>query len=202
MWEQGRDALRDGRWMEAEYAFRTVLQQQPDNWRVMRDLAIVLRRLGQKEDAGSLEASAAALAPPSEKPVKRLRLKSLGLAEFLLTLLNPASLGILLFASMLLPLIPWIAVAYYRVWPNRSRTLGIGIIGWIFLKVRLGTTGPFLLGLTAGALWLAILAPYAITDSDSGLRLFTGFITVFTTLCALRIVTVLGLRLRAFLQRT
>jgi hypothetical protein len=103
---------------------------------------------------------------------------------------------------MLLPLIPWIAVAYYRVWPNRSRTLGIGIIGWIFLKVRLGTTGPFLLGLTAGALWLAILAPYAITDSDSGLRLFTGFITVFTTLCALRIVTVLGLRLRAFLQRT
>jgi hypothetical protein len=202
MWEQGRDALRDGRWMEAEYAFRTVLQQQPDNWRVMRDLAIVLRRLGQKEEARRLEGSAAALAPPSEKPVRRLRLKSLGLAEFLLTLLNPASLGILLFASMLLPLIPWIAVAYYRVWPNRSRTLGIGIIGWIFLKVRLGTTGPFLLGLTAGALWLAILAPYAITDSDSGLRLFTGFITVFTTLCALRIVTVLGLRLRAFLQRT
>ncbi len=202
MWEQGRDALRDGRWMEAEYAFRTVLQQQPDNWRVMRDLAIVLRRLGQKEEAGRLEASAAALAPASEKPVRRLRLKSLGLAEFLLTLLNPASLGILLFASMLLPLIPWIALAYYRVWPNRSRTLGIGIIGWIFLKVRLGTTGPFLLGLMAGALWLAILAPYAITDTDSGLRLFTAFIAVFTALCALRIATVVGLRLRGFLQRT
>jgi hypothetical protein len=202
MREQGRDALRDGRWMEAEYAFRTALQQQPDNWPVMRDLAIVLRRLGQKEEARRLEASAASLAPPGEKPVKRSWLKSLGLAEFLLTLLNPASLGILLFASILMPLIPWIAVAYYRVWPNRSRTVGIGIIGWIFLKVRLGTTGPFLLGLTAGALWLAILAPYAITDSDAGLRLFTGFIAVFTALCALRIATVVGLRLRAFLHGT
>jgi hypothetical protein len=202
MWEQGRDALRDGRWMEAEYAFRTVLQTQPDNWMVMRDLAIVLRRLGQKQEARRIEASAAALAPPSEKPAKRSWLKSLGLAEFLLTLLNPVSLGLLLFASMLLPLIPWIAVAYFKVWPNRSRTLGIGIIGWIFLKVRLGTTGPFLLGLTAGALWLAILAPYAIPDSDSGLRLFTGFIALFTALCALRVVTALGLRLRFILKRS
>jgi hypothetical protein len=202
MWEQGRDALRDGRWMEAEYAFRTVLQTQPDNWMVMRDLAIVLRRLGQKQEARRIEASAGALAPPSEKPAKRSWLKSLGLAEFLLTLLNPVSLGLLLFASMLLPLIPWIAVAYFKVWPNRSRTLGIGIIGWIFLKVRLGTTGPFLLGLTAGALWLAILAPYAIPDSDSGLRLFTGFIALFTALCALRIVTALGLRLRFILKRS
>jgi hypothetical protein len=202
MWEQGRDALRDGRWMEAEYAFRTVLQQQPDNWMVMRDLAIVLRRLGQKQEARRIEASAAALTPPGEKPAKRSWLKSLGLAEFLLTLLNPVSLGLLLFASMLLPLIPWIAVAYYKAWPNRSRTLGIGIIGWIFLKVRLGTTGPFLLGLTAGALWLAILAPYALTDPDSGLRLFTGFIALFTALCALRIVITLGLRLRSLLERS
>jgi hypothetical protein len=202
MRELGLDALRDGRWMEAEYAFRTALQQQPDNSTVMRDLAIVLRRLGQKEEARRLEGSVAALAPPSEKPVRRLRLKSLGLAEFLLTVLNPASFGILLFASMLLPVIPWIAVTYYRVWPNRSRTLGIGIIGWIFLKVRLGTTGPFLLGLTAGALWLLILAPYAIPDTDAGLRLFTGFIAVFTALCALRIATVVGLRLRVFLHGT
>jgi hypothetical protein len=103
---------------------------------------------------------------------------------------------------MLLPLIPWIAVAYFKVWPNRSRTLGIGIIGWIFLKVRLGRTGPFLLGLTAGALWLAILAPYAIPDSDSALRLFTGFIALFTALCALRVVTALGLRLRFILKRS
>jgi Flp pilus assembly protein TadD len=76
MRELGLDALRDGRWMEAEYAFRTALQQQPDNWMVMRDLAIVLRRLGQKEEARRLEGSAAALAPPSEKPVRRLRLKA------------------------------------------------------------------------------------------------------------------------------
>jgi hypothetical protein len=200
MWEQGRDALRDGRWMEAEYAFRTVLQQQPDNWMAMRDLAIVLRRLDQKEEAGRLEASAAVVAPPSEKPVNRSWLKRLGLAEFLLSVLNPASLGTLLFASMLLPCIPWIAVAYYRAWPNRSRTLGIGIIGWIFLQVRRGTAGPFFLGLTAGALWLSILGPYAISDTDSGLRLFTGFIAVFTALCALRIVTALVRRLRSAFQ--
>ena len=103
---------------------------------------------------------------------------------------------------MLLPLIPWIAVAYYRIWPNRSKTLGIGIIGWIFLNVRRGTTGPFLLGLTAGALWLAILGPYALTDTDSGLRLFTGFIALFTALCALRIATAIGRRLRSRIQGT
>jgi tetratricopeptide (TPR) repeat protein len=200
MWEQGRDALRDGRLMEAEYAFRAVLEQQPDNWKAMRDLAVVLRRLGQKEEARRLEARAATLAPPSEKPVRRSWLQRLGLAEFLLAVLNPASLGIMLFASMLLPVIPWIAAAYYRIWPNRSKTLGIGIIGWIFVKVRRGMTGPFFLGLTAGALWLAILGPYALTDTDLGLGLFTGFIAVFTALCALRIVTALGLRLRSLLQ--
>jgi hypothetical protein len=194
--------LRNGRWMEAEYGFRAVLQQQPDNWLAMRELAVVLRRLGQKEEARRLEARAASLAPPDEKTVSGSWLQRLGLAEFLLAVLNPASLGIMLFASMLLPLVPWIAVAYYRIWPNRSKTLGIGIIGWMFLKVRLGTTGPFLLGLTAGALWLAILGPYALTDTDSGLRIFTGFIALFTALCALRIVTALGLRLRFLLERS
>ena len=194
--------MRDGRWMEAEYAFRAVLQQQSDNWMAMRDLAVVLRRLGQKEEARRLEARAATLAPPSEKPVRRSWVQRLGFAGFLLALLNPVSLGIVLLASMLLPLIPWIAVAYYRIWPNRSKTIGIGIIGWIFLNVRRGTTGPFLLGLTAGALWLAILGPYALTDTDSGLRLFTGFIALFTALCALRIATAIGRRLRSRIQGT
>ena len=49
---------------------------------------------------------------------------------------------------------------------------------------------------------MAILAPYALADSDSGLRLFTGFIALFTALCALRILTALGLRLRARLSGT
>lgn len=194
--------MRDGRWMEAEYAFRTVLQQQPNNWKAMRNLAIVLRRLGQKDEARQLDATAAALAPPSEEPAKGSWLKKLGIAEFLLTLLNPVSLGILLFASMLLPLMPWIALAYYRLWPNRSSTFTVGIIAWIFLAVRRGTAGPFLLGLTAGTLWLGILVPYAIADTDSGLRVFTGFIALFTALCGLRIVTTIAGRLRSVLQST
>src|SRR5256884_6928934 len=188
--------------MEAEYAFRAVLQQQSDNWMAMRDLALVLRRLGQKEEARRLSATPAHPAPQGGKPARRSWLQRLGFAGFLLAVLNPLSLGIMLFASMLLPVIPWIAVAYYRIWPNRSKTLGIGIIGWIFLNVRRRMTGPFLLGLTAGALWLAILGPYALTDTDSGLRLFTGFIGLFTALCALRIAAAIRLRVRSLIQGT
>ncbi|TMD65183.1 MAG: hypothetical protein E6I84_10605 [Chloroflexi bacterium] len=193
---QGRDAMSGGRWMEAEYAFRTVLEQEPGNWMAMRALASALRQLGQREEARHMEARAAALAPPAHKPARRSWLRRLGFAEFLLMLLNPISLGTLLIASVLLPLIPWIAVVYYRAWPNRSRSLQMGIIGWIFVRVRLGSMGPFILGFTAGFVWLAILGPYATTDPDVGLRLFTGFIAVFTALCGLRLVIAIALQLR------
>ncbi|HEV3095747.1 MAG TPA: hypothetical protein VG104_01260 [Candidatus Dormibacteraeota bacterium] len=198
---QGREAMSAGRWMEAEYALRTALEQEPGNWMVMRDLASVLRELGQKREARQVDAKAAALKPAGQKPAKRSWLRRLGLAEFLLMLLNPLSLGTLLIASMLLPLLPWIAVAYYRLWPNRSRTLQMGIIGWIFLRVRLGSMGPFILGLVAGFLWLAILGPYATADPDMGLRLFTGFIALFTALCALHLLVNVALRLRRIASR-
>jgi hypothetical protein len=77
----------------------------------------------------------------------------------------------------------------------------MGIIGWIFLRVRLGSMGPFILGLVAGFLWLAILGPYATADPDMGLRLFTGFIALFTALCALHLLVNVALRLRRIASR-
>ena len=169
MWDQGRDALRDGRWMEAEYALRTLLQQQQPH-KLDGDAGSGYRASPAGPERGSTTSRRQCRRPraPQRETCKAFMAQKPGTRR--------------IFAD-----------------PAESR---IGIVGWIFLKVRLGTTGPFLLGLTAGALWLAILAPYALADSDSGLRLFTGFIALFTALCALRILAALGLRLRARLSGT
>lgn len=196
LYAQGEAALHAGHWIEAEFAFRSVLEQQPNNWKAMRGLAVALRQLGQRDEARQFESRAGPLAPPAEKQARRSWLTRLGVGEFVLAVLNPGSLALLMFGSMLLPLLPWLAAIYYRIWPRRRRTLASGIIGWIFVGVRTNRNGPFVLGLTSGLIWLAILGPYAMADTDAGLRLFTGSIALFTVLCGLRIMWSIGARLR------
>ena len=154
----------------------------------MREQAEALRATGRKDEAAHLERTATALAPTSAQPKKSRAGGLAGLLELVAVLLNPFSLVILLLASMVLPVIPWIAVAYYRVTPGRPGSRR-SIIGWIFQGVRAGRLGPFVLGLAFGLVWLAILGPYALADTDPGLRAFIEIIATFTALCAARIVT-------------
>jgi len=183
--EQARAAVREKRWLEAEAAYLSALQVDPRNAIAMRELADVFRRTGRKGEATQLERAATAIAGRPKTQAARTQ-ALIGWAELAATLLNPASLGLLLFASMLLPILPWIAFVYYRVTPGgpaSRRTL----IAWIFQGVRVGRVSPFGLGLAFGAIWIAILGPFAVADSDPGLRVFAGTITFFTLLCAGRI---------------
>jgi tetratricopeptide (TPR) repeat protein len=184
---QGREALGDKRWLEAEAAYRAVLQLDPQNWAAMCELAQALRAMDRKDEAAQLERTAAGLAPASEQPKKSRAARPLGILELLAIILNPGSLGVLLLASITLPLLPWIALAYYRVAPGRLGSPR-NIIGWIFQGVRAGRLGPFVLGFAAGLAWVAILGLYTQTETGPGLRVFTGIIALFTVLCAARIV--------------
>lgn len=175
---RAREAAAAHHWLEAEAAYHDALRLAPDDFQLMREQAAVLRKVGKKYEATEL-VRAAKRNPPKHRRGRASWSGAVSIAELGVELLHPASLGFLLIGSMLLPIIPWLAVPFGP--PRRPRRRAF-LMAHIIYASRQRKTWPFLLGFLFGFAWTSM---FLSLPGDVAAEVTGWTIAFFTALCAL-----------------